>query len=532
MIESRIEERNNNYQKLPDYSTVLQKREEGAIQLRKKKRTENTLKKRALLAPEIIEADPSLLERPKTPLNFRYSSTLIELCPALGTFDISPNDKISILFELIKKPQNLEITSELVKLLRKIFSSEQNPPLAEAVTSGVSIVLIELLRTAPLYIKLEAAWCIINLTCSPPDVADLLIQQGAAQALLENLDSDSLDLVDLCVWAFGNIATNSVKDRNMVIKMKIIDKLLQICERKMTNTLIEDISWVISCLTMHNPPTDPNEFYKFLDYLPIFFEANNNRAIEDSCKTLVFLTNQGSEWIDKVIKTGLLPKIAELLVSSVASLQFLALKILGNVATGDEEQTDLAINLGLADQIGQVLMPTAVSSVKMECLWAISNILAGTAAQVTLIINKPYFPKIVNLMIDSDSAMRKEAIWAISNATFCKDPETILSLLQFPVLEYFTEAFELNDIKIYHSVISAIYNILKSGQQRLKNGKNLAAVKFEELGGVEILEEIFRKHGDAASKKTQRILEEFYGIIEEDEEIQILTEVPATFIFS
>ncbi|CAG9320031.1 unnamed protein product [Blepharisma stoltei] len=532
MISTRLEQRNNNFQKLPDYSKLLQRRDEGAVELRKKKRTENALKKRALLSTEALEVSSTVIEGSREVMNVFYSPSLLQTCPALGSFDIPPNDKTLMIFNLIKQPQSPDILKELMSLLRKILSADQNPPLAEAVKSGVSNVLIELLRTASLDIRLEAAWCITNLAYSPKETTDLLVEQGAAHALLENLDSDSLALVELCVWGLGNIASNSIEDRDLIIKLKGVKKLCRICDKNISMGLMANIAWVISCLTMLKPSPNPELFYGVLDYLPMLFQTNNEFIIEDSCKILVFLSDGSPGQIEEVVNTGLLPRITELLTYPVIDVQYSALKILGNVAAGNDSQTEYVISLGFLDKIGAMLTQKKKTEMRKEVLWTLSNILAGTLAQTKMIIGKPYFRDIVNLMKDPNLSIKKEAIWAVVNATYCKDADTILSLLQFPVLEYLVDSFEIEDIKLHSVVISAIDNILKAGEKKKENGRNIAAAKFEELGGIDIFEEILRRRGREGNPKLNKILEEFYGIGEENNEVEMMTDVPEHFMFT
>lgn len=56
----KLDERNNNYQKLPNFEDLQHKREEGLVQLRKKKRQELNQKKRAAIRFEIIEGHSNL----------------------------------------------------------------------------------------------------------------------------------------------------------------------------------------------------------------------------------------------------------------------------------------------------------------------------------------------------------------------------------------------------------------------------------------------------------------------------------------
>jgi hypothetical protein len=55
------------------------------------------------------------------------------------------------------------------------------------------------------------------------------------------------------------------------------------------------------------------------------------------------------------------------------------------------------------------------SNIVKECLWAFSNISAGTGEQAKAIIESPAFERIMYLAESKNIDNRKEAMWVVAN---------------------------------------------------------------------------------------------------------------------
>lgn len=66
-----------------------------------------------------------------------------------------------------------------------------------------------------------------------------------------------------------------------------------------------------------------------------------------------------------------------------------ALRTIGNIVTGDDLQTQVAVNCGLLTQMGHLLL-NQKRSIRKEACWTISNVTAGNAAQIQVFINNLY----------------------------------------------------------------------------------------------------------------------------------------------
>ncbi len=76
------------------------------------------------------------------------------------------------------------------------------------------------------------------------------------------------------------------------------------------------------------------------------------------------------------------------------------------------------LDAGILEQL-KVLITKDGGTIKKEVCWIISNITAGTKAQVQLVLDSGLFETMASMCVDNnvDLAVRTEAIWAVANAT-------------------------------------------------------------------------------------------------------------------
>lgn len=81
----------------------------------------------------------------------------------------------------------------------------------------------------------------------------------------------------------------------------------------------------------------------------------------------------------------------------VQNLQTPALRSIGNIVSGSDIQTQLAIDAGVLSTLPQ-LMRHPKASMQKEAAWALSNIAAGPCKQIQQIITCGLLPPLVELL--------------------------------------------------------------------------------------------------------------------------------------
>lgn len=79
------------------------------------------------------------------------------------------------------------------------------------------------------------------------------------------------------------------------------------------------------------------------------------------------------------------------------SAQTPALRTVGNIVTGTDKQTEVAIDAGVLSVLPQLLRHPK-PSVQREAAWALSNISAGPALQIQQLITCGLLPPLVELL--------------------------------------------------------------------------------------------------------------------------------------
>lgn len=98
------------------------------------------------------------------------------------------------------------------------------------------------------------------------------------------------------------------------------------------------------------------------------------------------------------------------------SVQHAALITVGNIVTGDDDQTQVLINHGVLSRLRKLLSHSKKSILKDAC-FTLSNIAAGNKEQIQAIIDARIVPALVMLYNTSNKPeVRIEATWALANA--------------------------------------------------------------------------------------------------------------------
>lgn len=154
---------------------------------------------------------------------------------------------------------------------------------------------------------------------------------------------------------------------------------------------------------------------------------------------------------------------------------------MGNIVTGDDQQTQVILSFNALPCISHLLFSTA-ETIRKESCWTISNIAAGNREQIQAIISANIFPQLIKIMQTADFKTRKEAAWAITNATSSGTAEQIHYLVEIGCVPPMCDFLTVVDSDIVQVALNALENILKAGE-KYQVRPNPYAMTIEECGG-------------------------------------------------
>lgn len=102
--------------------------------------------------------------------------------------------------------------------------------------------------------------------------------------------------------------------------------------------------------------------------------------------------------------------------------------------------------------------------------------------QIQAVIDAKIFPILINILRGAEYKTRKEAAWAVTNATSGGTAEQIKYLVSIGCIPPMCDLLTVKDTNIVQVALSGLENILKSGDQSYQK-PNPYAVQVEECYG-------------------------------------------------
>ncbi|CAN1219648.1 Importin subunit alpha-2 [Linum perenne] len=465
---ARTDVRRNRYKVAVDAEEGRRRREDNMVEIRKNRREESLQKKRR----EGLQAQTM-------PASVHSSAVekKLEHLPSMVAGVWSEDGVLQ-----------LESTTQF----RKLLSIERSPPIEEVIQAGVVPRFVEfLMREDFPQLQFEAAWALTNIASGTSENTKVVIDHGAVPIFVKLLGSPSDDVREQAVWALGNVAGDSPRCRDLVLGNGALLPLLAQLNEHAKLSMLRNATWTLSnfCRGKPQPPFD--QVKPALPALAQLIHSNDEEVLTDACWALSYLSDGTNDKIQAVIEAGVCPRLVELLLHQSPSVLIPALRTVGNIVTGDDMQTQLAMSVHL-------------------CLFF----------SAFCVIEANIIGPLVHLLQNAEFDIKKEAAWAISNATSGGTHDQIKYLVSQGCIKPLCDLLICPDPRIVTVCLEGLENILKVGEadKNVGNtgGVNLYAQMIDDAEGLEKVENLQSHDNTEIYEKAVRILETYW--LEEDDE--------------
>uniref|UniRef100_A0A8C8FNM9 Importin subunit alpha n=1 Tax=Oncorhynchus tshawytscha TaxID=74940 RepID=A0A8C8FNM9_ONCTS len=456
-----------------DVETMRRHRNEVTVELRKNKRDEHLLKKRNVPQEESLE-DSDIDS------DFKGQNVTLE---AILQNAVSDNGLIQL---------------SAVQAARKLLSSDRNPPIDDLIKSGILPILVKCLeRDDNPSLQFEAAWALTNIASGTSQQTQAVVKSNAVPLFLRLLQSPHQNVCEQAVWALGNIIGDGPQCRDYVISLGVVKPLLSFINPSIPITFLRNVTWVIVNLCRNKDPPPPMETVQEVR------QTFNLTEFLDTVWALSYLTDGGNEQIQMVIDSGVVPFLVPLLSHQEVKVQTAALRAVGNIVTGTDEQTRWC------------------STEKInKAVWFLSNITAGNQQQVQAVIDAGLLPMIIHQLAKGDFGTQKEAAWAISNLTISGRKDQVEYLVQQNVVPPFCSLLSVKDSQVVQVVLDGLKNVPHYGRDE---ASTIAEI-IEECGGLEKIENLQQHENEDIYKLAFEIIDQYFSGDDIDEDPSLIPE--------
>ncbi|GMT01915.1 hypothetical protein PENTCL1PPCAC_24089, partial [Pristionchus entomophagus] len=447
--------------------------------------------------------------------------------------------------EILKNGPDVQQTRDAFESVRRLLSKSKNPPVDEVINCGLIHALVQGLSIQDEKIPYECAWALTNIVSGTSEQTVKAVEAGATAPLIQLMMHADLALAEQATWAVANIAGDSAQLRDFVIQSSGVEALMILCEKvgTLTSSFVRTLAWTFSNMCRHKNPHAPLPVLQVLAQgLLVLIQYKDYNVRQDACWAVSYLTDGPDEQIMLARDAGIMPHVFKHL-SEDDGLVAPALRVLGNMATGNDSLTQSVIELGTLRVLPAVARKAKSSSIVKECCWLISNVIAGvppapwnpknswtvwttqaltqkrrTQQQIQAVLDNGLLSMIITIMQTGDYRCQFECSWALANLAQGGTTSQILELIPEKPWKAMAGLLAHTNTDLLANVLEVLYALLTAVAAARPDQLEAVKEQMEESGVLDLLEKLQENMNEKIYNQTYRILSEYFA--DDDDEAE------------
>ncbi|XP_037932825.1 importin subunit alpha-like [Teleopsis dalmanni] len=373
---------------------------------------------------------------------------------------------------------------------RKMLSVESITNIDMIVRYGIVPIAIRFLNDfLNPALQFEAAWVLISIASGNTEHRQIVIKHNAIPQIVALLQCNSANLVEHAVWVLGKIANDNVEARNMILSYNIVTTILKLIHNDMPLYMLRIVAWLMSNLCDNKISSPPlGEIQLLVPVLSKLLCVNDVQVMAHACCALSYFTASGNDMIQIVVDTNVVPQLIAMLGSENPYIVALALRTVGNIASGTNTHADQVIKANGLQKMAALLYNDD-SNIMMDAAWTIGNITAGNQEQIQAVLDANLFTHIRQILVQGHFLAQREAARAVTNATINGSTDQVKNFWEkYDMLKPLSDLLSGSDTDTIHIVLIGLSNIFLEAITIEK--LNYLSIIFEEIGGLHKVERL------------------------------------------
>lgn len=424
--------------------------------------------------------------------------------------------------------------------IRRLLSMDRNPPIDAVLDAGCLPRLIQFLSfDNNTKLQFEATWAMTNIASGTSKHTWALVENGAVAPLIRLLSSSDPNLVEQSVWALGNISGDGSKCRDYLLSMGCLTAVSTMITsvlaarsegKKVQPTLLRNAAWAFSNLFRGKPAPSLSAVSGALPVMSTLLGNDDSEVVVDVLWAVTYFTDSGEDRISHILTTDIVPKVIAYLSCQDPTKQMPALRAVGNILTGSNEQTQAVLDMGALQPLFN-LVGSSKRTLRKEACWAISNIAAGTPEQIQMLLTNEGMKTLFTILVgntmqgqaqqpqaqqqpEGNFELRKEIAWIFANISSCCSEQQLKSIDPKILTAALCANLKIKEAKLVALSLLGIKRILDLFND--ENNENVVADYIDEIGGVDVIEELQSHQKYEVYQTACDIITQYFCLEDED----------------